>query len=78
MELFKEILINILQSEKIEVTFPNLTESVKSIVEQQSHMALEKIKAIIHNDNLSDFDCIEEIVCVFEEIGSDGGGRHDF
>ena len=41
----------------------------------------EKIKNIIENDDLTDKECferIEEIVCVLEDIGSDGGGRHDF
>ena len=39
---------------------------------------LQRIKAVIDNDSLSDFDCVEEIVCIFEEFGSDGGSRHDF
>ena len=40
-----------------------------------------KIKAIIEDDSLEDKECfrkIEEIVCAFEEIGSNGGSRHDF
>lgn len=36
------------------------------------------IKKVLSNDTLSDFDAIEEIVCIFEEYGIDTGGRHDF
>jgi len=46
-----------------------------------SYKALEKIRAILADDALSDAECfrkIEAIVCVLEELGSDGGGRHDF
>jgi len=39
--------------------------------------ALEEIKAIIQNDSLSDFACIEKIVCVLGTYGSSGGSRHD-
>lgn len=78
MDLFKEILINILMNEEINVNFPNLKFSATEIIEIESFKALQKIKTIIEDDSLSDFDCIEEIVCVFEKIGSGGGIRHDF
>jgi len=78
MELFKEILSGIIEKEEIQVVFPNLKFNAAEIVEMESYKALRQIKAIIDNDGLSDFDCIEKIVCVFEEIGSDGGRRHDF
>jgi len=41
----------------------------------------ERIKAVLEDDSLDDKDCferIERIVCLFEEIGSDCGARHDF
>lgn len=40
--------------------------------------ALSEIKDIIRNETKSDFDAIEEIVCVFEKYNIDIGGRHDF
>lgn len=49
------------------------------IIEVESK-ALQRIKAIIDDDSLSDTDCfmrIEDIVCVLEDIGSGGGHRHD-
>ncbi|MCL2563822.1 MAG: hypothetical protein FWE08_07290 [Oscillospiraceae bacterium] len=78
MELFKEILINVLQKEEVQVTFPGLTVAMGELIDSQAYEALEKIKAIIQNDSLSEFMCIEEIVCVLEAYGSSGGNRHDF
>ena len=40
--------------------------------------ALSEIKNIICDDTKSDFDAVEEIVCVFEKYNIDIGGRHDF
>ena len=81
MDLYKEILVKILENRKIEVAFSNLSINVTEIVEQESYKALQKIKAVIQNDSLSDnegFMEIEEIICLFEELGSGGGNRHDF
>lgn len=78
MELFKEVLAHILIKEEVNINFPNLKLSAAETVEMESYKTLQKIKAIIENDSLSDFECIEEIVCVFESIGSSGGNRHDF
>lgn len=78
MELFKEILIKALAKEEINIIFPNFEFGVTEVIEIESFKALQKIKTIIENDNLSDFECIERIVCIFEDIGSGGGNRHDF
>jgi len=78
VDLFKEILIKVLEKEEVHVTFPNLSFPIGELVEKQAHAALEKIKAIIQDDSLSEFMCIEEIVCVLEAYGSSGGSRHDF
>ncbi len=39
---------------------------------------LREIQSIIKNEDYSDFDAIEEIVCVFEKNKIDSGYRHDF
>ena len=78
MQLLKEIIVGILEKEEINIVFPNLNISLAESVEMQSYQTLKKIKAIIDDDSLSDFDCIDGIVRVFESIGSDGGIRHDF
>ena len=79
MDLYKEILIHALEQGKVEVTFPKM--SISEITEEICYMALQKIKDIIHDENLDDEECfikIEKIICVLESIGSNGGFRHDF
>ena len=78
MELYKEILVKVLEQPTAHAVFPGLQISATEIVELQCYQALEKIKAIIEDDSLAEFMCIEGIVCVLEEIGSNGGSRHDF
>ncbi len=81
MELYKEILIKVLEKEEAEIYFPNLKLSAEEIVENVSYRTLKKIKEIIQDDSLTDEQCftqIEEVICVLEKIGSDGGSRHDF
>jgi len=78
MELYKEILSKVFEKEEIQITFPNFEMDTTEILESQSYQALQKIKAVIEDDSLSDFECVENIVRIFEEIGSDGGNRHDF
>ena len=48
------------------------------IAECRAIIMLEKIKAVVGNDALSDFDAMEEIVNIFEEFGVSAGDRHDF
>lgn len=81
MELYKEILVKIRENRKIEVAFSNLSINAIEIVELESYKALQKIKEVIQDDSLNDKECfmkIEEIICLFEELGSGGGNRHDF
>ena len=79
MELYKEILAHALAYGEVKVTFPDM--DISRIVEGECYQALQKIKAIIHDDSLEDAECfmkIEEIICTLEKIGSNGGSRHDF
>ncbi|MCL2565214.1 MAG: hypothetical protein FWE24_05310 [Defluviitaleaceae bacterium] len=78
MELFKDILTRILESEEIHVVFPNLElSSTNILVEMKSFETLQKIKATLENSGFTDFQCIEEIIFIFEETGS-GINRHDW
>lgn len=80
MELYKEILCHLIQHETVEIRFPELTPR-QEVVEAACYRTLEKIKEILHDNTLDDRTCfekIEEIIYAFEEIGSSGGGRHDF
>ena len=81
MNLYKEILVKMLESKKAEVVFPDLEINAAEIVNLECYRALQKIKAVIQDDSLNDKECfmkIEKIICLFEELGSSGGSRHDF
>ena len=39
---------------------------------------LSKIQNVIKSEDYSDFEAIEEIVCIFEKYSIDYGFRHDF
>ncbi len=40
--------------------------------------ALSEIQNVIQNEDISDFDAVEEIVCIFEKYKISAGARHDF
>jgi len=81
MQLYQEILAAALAKEEVQITFPNLKINLTEIVESESYQALQKIKAVITDDSLTDSECfmkIEEIINIFETLVSGGGTRHDF
>lgn len=81
MELYKELLIEAFQSNEAQVFFPELHIDATEIVRLECYRALNKIKEIVGNKRLSDRECfmrIEQIICTLENVGSSGGGRHDF
>ena len=81
MELFEQILWRYLAGQAIVISFPDLCIEPEKIIELRCYQAIKKIKDIIENDSLEDAECfmkIEEIICALEEIGIDGGIRHDF
>ncbi len=63
------------------MTFSNPDIDEKEIVNTIRYQALQKIKAILKDDSLSDADCfmqIEKIVEVFESFDTRISYRHDF
>ena len=56
----------------------DFNEKIEQIVSDLCFQILLKIHGILNNTDLSDFDCIEEIICLLEKNGFDGGSRHDF
>ena len=81
MELFQDVLIKALLDGEIKVAFHAEEKTVSQIIEGKCYQALQKIREILDDDSLDDPECferIEKIVCVLEEIGSNGGSRHDF
>lgn len=81
MELYKEILVSVLQKRQVRVLFPRLKINASEIVGLECYKALRKIRAILADDRLEDAECfqkIEEIVQVFKQMHAGCGGRHDF
>jgi len=56
----------------------NVDINFNELINAKAIESLQRIKTVIENDSLSDFDCVEKIVCIFEDIGSNCGNRHDF
>ena len=54
MELLKEIMIQVLMNEDIQISFPGLQLDLSGIVESKCYQALKRIKAIIEDDSLED------------------------
>lgn len=80
MELWKGILLKLLQNEDAEVFFPQLY-NVKTVLNQECYRILERIKRILENDDFNDKECcmkIEEIIREFDELGGLNSSRHDF
>ena len=81
MELYKEILTHLLTREELQITLPDVMKTAAGAVESECYKTLQKIKTVIENDGLSDEECfakIEELVCLFEDLGIGTGNRHDF
>ena len=76
MELYEEIIAKVFQRQ-----YQCLKTETARIVETECYKALQKIKKVIEDDSLDDKQCfarIEKIVIILENIGSDGGTRHNF
>ncbi len=48
------------------------------IADTAAILVLSKIRNAVCNTSYTDFDVVEEIVCIFESNGIYCGGRHDF
>lgn len=81
MELYEEILAKALSQQHMEVTFPDLKQDAQALVREKYYRAVEEIRDIIRDMSLTDPECyqkIEAIIACLEEMGSDGGARHDW
>jgi len=73
--------MQLLQEELGRIVINHIKEldiDINNIVQTKALEVLRKIQDIVCDDNLSDFDAMEKIVCIFEEYGLDAGVRHDF
>lgn len=79
MEPIKQILINILSRETMRVEFPDLDmERLTETLKIKGFNMLMEIQSILADGTLSDFECIERLVCLFEREDIPCGDRHDF
>lgn len=75
-ELYEDIL-----EELAAIIIEKLRVDPAELIELASYRALQNIQAIVRDDSLDDTQCyhkIEKIICTLEDLGSDGGGRHEF
>lgn len=83
MDLYREMLEKMVEEASIGALLEKKMEASDwpKQLEMRCYKALCRIRDILWDDALNDAECflkIEEIVQVLEEIGSDGGSRHDF
>lgn len=76
MEFLKEIIISALYNNKINVSVDFGDCDINSIMSADSANSLKKIHKILCDDTLDDFDCIENLICVYEDMGLSCGNRH--
>lgn len=55
-----------------------LDVDIDKIANTTAILALSEIQEVIKNEDISDFDAIEQIVCIFEKYKISAGTRHDF
>ncbi len=75
MELIQSVLIRALQEEKIEI---KMNMHIEKLTNSICFMSLHRIKSVLENNALSDFECIEKIINIFEDIDCGIDGRHDY
>lgn len=73
VELLKNCIIDFIDS-RIE----DFEIDASQIADTSATKALREIQKIIQDDTYSDFDAVEEIVCIFEKYHIDAGSCHDF
>lgn len=78
MGLFEQIILKGLEKGELQIT---LSDEGRKWVEVKCYEALQKIQSVLNDDSLDDPECfmkIEQVVEIFEQLGSNGGTRHDF
>lgn len=62
----------------IRIITEDINPDISKIADTTAIIILNEIKNVICNDELSDFDAVEEIVCILENNNIDCASRHDF
>lgn len=78
MGIYEQIVLRGLETGDLRIV---LSDQGQDWVEGKCCQTLNEIRAVLNDDSLDDRECfmkIERIVEIYEQIGSDGGIRHDF
>ena len=77
MDLHSELLSSCLADYiQEELTLKNF--NAKKLVDTKATQILQEIQNVLEKEDLSDFQIVEEIVCIFEKNKLSAGGCHDF
>ncbi|MBE7049055.1 MAG: hypothetical protein E7393_06830 [Ruminococcaceae bacterium] len=77
MNIKVELLKNYI-SDFINFKIEDFEIDASQIADTTAIQMLSEIQKAIKNDDYSDFEAIEEIVCIFEKYNIDFGNCHDF
>lgn len=77
MDLRSELVVYAI-SDKIRSSIKEIKIDADETVKILAEEVLREIKQVIGDNKLSDFEVVENIVCIFEKYGISAGGRHDF
>ncbi len=72
MTLYEEILWGCLRDIPVQVTFPNLTVNPSDLVEMKSFLAIERIRDILEQEELTDQECAMQIRYVIDTLEAEG------
>ena len=72
MTLYEEILWGCLRDIPVQVTFPNLTVNPSDLVEMKSFLAIERIRDILEQEELTDQERTMQIRYVIYTLEAEG------
>ena len=72
MTLYEEILWGCLRDIPVQVTFPNLTVNPSDLVEMKSFLAIERIRDILEQEELTDQEGAMQIRYVIYTLEAEG------
>ncbi|TCL45359.1 hypothetical protein [Harryflintia acetispora] len=79
MDFIQEVFVEILNNSEVSVEIKGWdNETLLAAYKDKAALSLQKIKNILEDVALSDFDCIEEILNVYKNLGYIINHRHDF
>ncbi|MDD3194035.1 MAG: hypothetical protein PHE47_09390 [Oscillospiraceae bacterium] len=72
MTLYEELLWNCLRDMPVQITFPNLPVNPNDLVEMKCFLAIEAIRDILEDKDLTDQECAMQIRYIIYTLESEG------